>query len=108
MKKVTMFLLIVLSSVSAYGQGTTTKVRSSASLPATCSSGSATVAADEIVVAGVLYNCIATNTWASVRGLEIANIWTNNNSFKGPAPWTDVTAFGARAVNGLLQTTAKY
>jgi hypothetical protein len=41
---------------------------------------------------------------ASVLGLD--NIWTNNNRFKGPVPWIDVTAYGVRAVVTPPQTTA--
>jgi hypothetical protein len=32
----------------------------------------------------------------------------NSLIIKGPGPWTDITAFGARALNGPSQTTARY
>lgn len=33
------------------------------------------------------------------------NTWTNNNRFKGPIPWVDITTYGARAIQTTLGFT---
>lgn len=63
----TLLLLLTLTS-PAYGQGATSKLRSAGTLPATCDAGSATTAADIVVVSHIANLCIATNTWAAIGG----------------------------------------
>jgi hypothetical protein len=43
---------------------------------------------------------------SQVVSLSADNTWTNNNRFKGPVPWIDITAYGARAVVTPPSTTA--
>jgi hypothetical protein len=109
MKKALAFFLLTLFALSApavRGQEATTKIRGATSLPSSCTPSSANVPADAIIVNGVYYICTATNTWTSVRGTEVNNIWTGNNAFGGPAPSIDITAHGARALITAPSTTA--
>ena len=43
--------------------------------------------------------CLSSNA-ALAQGLGADNTWTNNNRFKGPDPFVDITDFGARAFTG--------
>ncbi|MCU1343648.1 MAG: hypothetical protein JWN92_3071 [Candidatus Acidoferrum typicum] len=102
-----LFLAFLLLVASTYPQGATSKIRSAASLPATCTSSSANVAADIIVVSSVFYKCgPAANTWSRLDGQDAVNVWSASQRFKGPTPFTDITGYGARAVNSLPQTRA--
>ena len=51
---------------------------------------------------------LAISLLASVRGqgLNTDNTWTNNNRFKGPVPFIDVTAYGAKGDGSTDDTTA--
>ena len=106
MRKALLLAVIVFASLPASGQEATTKVRSAASLPATCSPGDANTAADAIMVSSTIYTCSKPNTWTSARGLETENTWMVSQHFKGPIPVVDVIAFGARALNFAPSTTA--
>jgi hypothetical protein len=82
MRKIFIF---VLFATAAFGQAAT-PVRSVATLPATCTGGSATTHSDEVmlITAGVgqLYTCTATNTWtpvgASVPGVAVGSAFVSN------------------------------
>lgn len=93
MKKIPCFFLCFFAFVVlARGQaippaGQATRVRSATSLPATCQPGSATAAADTIIVNNVPYVCTGTFSWSV-------------------APWIDVTTFGARTMAGAWTGTA--
>src|SRR5579863_5011873 len=86
------FLCFFAFALLARGQaippaGQATRVRSATSLPATCQPGSATAAADTIIVNNVPYVCTGTFSWSV-------------------APWIDVTTFGARTMAGAWIGTA--
>jgi hypothetical protein len=66
--------------------------------------GGAASVVPPLPVNGILYN----NATILGTAAGISTPDGNNLFIKGPAPWTDVTAFGARAVNGPSQATASY
>ena len=99
------FVLVGLATPAAWGQGAATRVHSATSLPSTCTPGGADGGTDAVVVSGVFYACIATNTWSPVHGPDADNSWPGNNRFCGPIPWADVSCFGARAPDGGTPTT---
>jgi len=75
-------------------------VRSASELPATCKAGAAIRVADIIVVSGTLYLCTSTNNWSIVGPASGLNInWANNVGSNGSFSWSDVTAFGVKALN---------
>jgi hypothetical protein len=54
-----------------------------------------------ILIAAILV--CAVPSLVSAQGLGTDNTWTNNNRFKGPTPFCDVTAYGARSVSAVPQ-----
>lgn len=101
MKKALALVVLLLWAPATRGQGATTKFRSAASLPATCSAGDENSAADTIIVGGVYYECTSTNTWTSydppVQPGK-ANSSSGSDCFKGSIPFADVTCWGARPI----------
>jgi hypothetical protein len=96
-----LLLLAALAAPTARGQGATTKFRSAASLPATCSAGDDNSAADTIIVGGLYYACTATNTWTKYDPPSqpgSANPSSGNECSRGSIPFADVTCWGARPI----------
>jgi hypothetical protein len=94
-------MLAVLAAPATWGQGATTKFRSAASLPATCSAGDENSAADTIIVSGLYYACTATNTWTRYDPPSppgSANPSSGNDCSRGSIPFADVTCWGARPI----------
>lgn len=95
-------MLALLAAPATWGQGATTKFRSAASLPATCSAGDENSAADTIIVGGMYYECTSTNAWSSydppVQPGK-ANPSSGSDCFKGSIPFADVTCWGARPIH---------
>ena len=104
MRMVLAFVFLVLAGLGApatWGQGATTKIRSAASLPATCSAADANSPADAIIVGALYYTCTATNTWTSYDPPSqpgTANPSSGTDCFKGSIPFADVTCWGARPI----------
>ena len=94
-------LLSGLAAPAAWGQGATTKFRSAASLPATCSAGDENSPGETIIVSGVYYACTATNIWTRYDPPSqpgSTNPSSGSNCSKGTIPFADVTCWGARPI----------
>ncbi len=92
-----LFLLLVFTAKVFAQGGAANRVRSAASLPSTCSAGTATTPVDIVFVGTVEYRCG-----------PVDNQWLPLSSFRGPNPWADIRAFGALNFNagGVPTTTA--
>jgi hypothetical protein len=80
-------------------------------LTVTCAlTGSCTWTGNQIFNGNVTINNLTVNGTCSgscgSSPLGSDNTWTNNNRFKGPDPWVDITTTGARAVAAAPSTTA--